>query len=141
MEVISLNSRLKTARVALNLTQTQFGKKLGVAAAAISKIEKGVNALTDQMILAICRAYPINEVWLRTGTGSMFAEKNADIIEQLAQEYDLDELDKRILEAFLKLPAARRAIATDFVVSLTNSLESENAESAENPKLDPAKKA
>ncbi len=131
-----MNSRLKTARVALNLTQTQFGKKLGVAAAAISKIEKGVNALTDQMILAICRAYPINEVWLRTGTGSMFAEKNADIIEQLAQEYDLDELDKRILEA-----SARRAIATDFVVSLTNSLESENAESAENPKLDPAKKA
>ena len=66
--------RVKELRKALNFTLDKFGGKLGVQKAAISKIEKGENNLTEQMLLSICREFNVNEEWLRNGTGEMFAE-------------------------------------------------------------------
>ena len=66
--------RVKELRKALNFTLDKFGGKLGVQKAAISKIEKGENNLTEQMFLSICREFNVNEEWLRNGTGEMFAE-------------------------------------------------------------------
>ena len=45
----------------LNYTLDKFGGKLGVQKAAISKIEKGENNLTEQMLLSICREFSVNE--------------------------------------------------------------------------------
>lgn len=66
--------RVKELRKALNYTLDKFGGKLGVQKAAISKIEKGENNLTEQMLLSICREFSVNEEWLRNGTGEMFIE-------------------------------------------------------------------
>lgn len=54
----------------------KFGKRLGVGASAISKLESGERNLTDQMFVSICREFDVNEEWLRTGEGSMFREKS-----------------------------------------------------------------
>ncbi|NSG14206.1 helix-turn-helix transcriptional regulator [Blautia producta] len=66
--------RVKELRKTLNYTLDKFGGKLGVQKAAISKIEKGENNLTEQMLLSICREFSVNEEWLRNGTGEMFTE-------------------------------------------------------------------
>ena len=50
-----MNERLKAIRKKLSLSQEAFGKKLGVTGTAISRIEIGNRAITEQMILAICR--------------------------------------------------------------------------------------
>lgn len=47
-------SRVKEIRKALGLTLDEFGGKLGVTKQTISRIENGVNGLTDQMIKSIC---------------------------------------------------------------------------------------
>ena len=62
----------------LNQTLEEFGSKLGVTKVAISNIEKGNRALTDQMAKSISREFGVREEWLRTGEGDMFAELDLD---------------------------------------------------------------
>lgn len=66
-----MNNRFKELRRHLNMNQDSFGKRLGVTAPAISKIESGDRQPSEQVILSICREFGVNEVWLRTGEGEM----------------------------------------------------------------------
>lgn len=68
-----MNERLKELRKSLNLTLKDFGKHLGVTDAAISRLEKGERNLTEQMLLAVCREFNVNEDWLRYGVGDMYS--------------------------------------------------------------------
>ncbi|MDR3114441.1 MAG: helix-turn-helix domain-containing protein [Treponema sp.] len=67
-----MKSRLTTLRKTLELTKSKFAERLGLTYPAISLIESGKNALTDQNINLICLTFKVNETWLRTGRGSMF---------------------------------------------------------------------
>lgn len=98
-----MNNRLKAARKALHLTQREFGERIGVQDTAISKIEGGANNLTDQMILAICRAFSINEEWLRSGKGEMFVENDDTLLAELVNEYGLDGVDAKILDTYIRM--------------------------------------
>lgn len=69
------NDRIKEVRRAKNLTLEKFGERVGVQKSAISKIEHGENAVSDQIRLAVCREFDVNEHWLRTGEGEMFIQK------------------------------------------------------------------
>lgn len=66
-----MNNRIKEIRKSKNLTLEKFGERLGVGKTAISKLERGENNLTDQMLKSICREFDVDEHWLRTGEGSM----------------------------------------------------------------------
>lgn len=77
-----MKERIKSVRKALNLTQENFGEKLGVRKTAISKLENGENNLTEQMQKLICNEFNVNEEWLRTGNGEMFNQMDRD--EELA---------------------------------------------------------
>lgn len=72
------NERVKEVRKALRLTQEKFGERIGVKKNTISQIESGINGVTDQLRLAVCREFNVNEDWLRTGEGSMFVEPDED---------------------------------------------------------------
>lgn len=69
-----MNSRIRELRKTLGLTLEKFGEPLGVTKTAISRLENGVNGITDQMVKSICREYNVNEEWLVNGTGEMFSE-------------------------------------------------------------------
>ena len=71
-----MNNRIKQIRKdeRVNLSQEAFGKKIGLTGAAISLIESGDRGITDQVILSICRAFGVNEDWLRTGNGEPFRD-------------------------------------------------------------------
>lgn len=75
---LTQGERVKELRKALNCTLDKFGGKLGVQKSAISKIEKGENNLTEQMLISICREFNANENWLRNGEGEMFSEVPAE---------------------------------------------------------------
>ena len=77
-----MNSRLKDIRKALRLTQKEFAARLGITDSGISRLEKGQNQLTDQLIRAICREYKVTRrqssmncvnsmIWM-TSIGSCF---------------------------------------------------------------------
>ena len=102
-----LNTRLKAIRKSVSLSQEEFGKKLGITGAAISKIESGNRNVTEQMTLAIIREFDVNEQWLRTGEGEMFLIKTRD--EEIASfigtllKKDDDTFKKRLISALSKL--------------------------------------
>ena len=70
--------RVKEIRKALGLTLEKFGEKLGVKKSALSKIERGENGVSDQMLKSICREFNVNEIWLRTGEGEMFSSAEGE---------------------------------------------------------------
>ena len=112
-----MKDRIKQIRKSLNLTQEAFGGKLGVRKTAISKLEKGENNLTEQMVKLICSEFNVNETWLRTGDGEPFSKldddkKIASVLEKVLSNDDdfikrtmlaLAELDKSQLDAIKTL--------------------------------------
>ena len=77
------NERVKEVRKTLGLTLEKFGDRLGIKKAAVSKIEKGENSLTDANIKAICREFSVDYMWLTTGEGQMFVETDDDFFERI----------------------------------------------------------
>lgn len=77
------NERVKELRKTLGLTLEKFGDRLGIKKAAVSKIEKGENSLTDANIKAICREFSVDYMWLTTGEGEMFVETDDDFFERI----------------------------------------------------------
>ena len=103
----TINERLKLLRKREGLNQADFAARLGVRNTAISRYESGERALSEQMILAVCREYGISDEWLRTGTGKMEAEKTTDAkaaaIMDVAREFRLDESDQMWLKVLLEI--------------------------------------
>ena len=66
-----MHERIRKLRKTLELTQQEFGKRIGMKRNSIALIEGGRNT-SEQTIFAICREFNVNEEWLRTGNGKMF---------------------------------------------------------------------
>lgn len=76
-----MNERLKELRNKLNLTQEEFGKKIGSARNTIANYETGNRNPSNAIITSICREFNVNEAWLRTGEGgedNMFTKVSED---------------------------------------------------------------
>jgi transcriptional regulator with XRE-family HTH domain len=92
-----MQERIKQIRLYLKLTQEEFGARIGLTNASISRIESGSTVTTEQTIRSICREYNVNEAWLRTGEGEMF------------KTYDrAQELEALINDRFANRPAEFR---------------------------------
>lgn len=70
-----MNERIKKLRQALNLSQDEFGKRLGVTRGAITNIELNKVEPKPLFVDLICREFNASENWIRTGEGEMFVEK------------------------------------------------------------------
>lgn len=98
-----MHERLKELRKALGLNQEDFGAALGVTNAAICAIEAGRRNVSNQMFMAVCREYNVNEEWLRDGTGTMFNEltKQEKAARLVGQAFATD--NQFIIDAFVAL--------------------------------------
>lgn len=68
-----MEARLKAVRKATGLTQQEFADRLGIKRGAVANYEIGRNDPIDAVISLICREFGVNETWLRTSEGEMFA--------------------------------------------------------------------
>ncbi len=64
-----MNERIRQLRKDLNLTQTEFGNRLGIKQTTVAGYETGGRAPIDAVVSLICREFNVNEEWLRTGKG------------------------------------------------------------------------
>ena len=110
--------RVKQLRAELNLTLEKFGDRVGVGKAAISKIEKNENRLSDQMIKAICREFNVNYDWLVYGEGEMFSELPKTILDELCRVYDLDEIDRKLIQEYIKMSKESRRVLKDYIMRI-----------------------
>lgn len=96
--------RVKEIRKALGLTLDKFGEKVGVKKQTVSRIENGVNNVTDQMVLSICREFNVNYDYLINGEGEMFDDLPQTVLDELCAQYDLDDLDRTLVEMYIEMP-------------------------------------
>ncbi len=67
-----VNNRLKQVRLALKLSQRNFGNLIGLAGSTINDIEHGKYNLPDRIAFLICYKCNVNEEWFFKGNGEMF---------------------------------------------------------------------
>ena len=72
---MSVASRTKELRKALDLTQQQFADRLGITRGAVSNWDFGRSDPSDSAISLICREFNVREAWLRDGEGEMLESK------------------------------------------------------------------
>lgn len=114
--------RVNEVRKSLGLTLEKFGEKLGVTKTTISRIEKGVNNLTDQMAISICREYNVNYDYLMYGEGEMFDDLPQTIVDELRAQYDLNDFDKALVEMYVSLPAGSRERIKEYMKQLVKKV-------------------
>lgn len=110
-----IGERIKDVRKAVKLTQTQFAEKLGTVQNTITGYETGRREPSNQVIALICREFRVNEVWLRTGEGEMFAPTPTSLVDKLCEEYGLGRTAHVMLETFVTLPEEARAVIVDYI--------------------------
>lgn len=100
---MTIGERIKKVRRSLDLTQQEFCGRIGLKRNSISLIESGSRNTSDQTIYSICREFSVNEEWLRTGEGEMFAPKASNALDALAKERGLSHGAYIAIEKFLNL--------------------------------------
>lgn len=102
-----MHERIKQIRKALNLTQEEFGKRIGYTRGAVTNIELQKVEPKPLMLDLICREFNVNEQWLRTGEGEMFVQHSRD--EEIARFFgevlkdEKSDFRRRLIHALSKL--------------------------------------
>lgn len=103
-----IHERLKTLRKELGLTQQEFAERINLRRNSIAQIELGYRNPSGAVLALICKTFNVNETWLRTGEGEMFAKAPTDIVGEVAEKLGLNEFEQLILNAYVKLPKQLR---------------------------------
>ncbi len=74
-----MKNRIKQIRKDAGLTQEQFAQKIGVSRNTIATYETSDRTPIAAVILSICREFNVNELWLRTGAGDIYANSNPNL--------------------------------------------------------------
>ena len=97
-----MQDRFKTIRQHFGLSQSQFAKSIDKTCGFVSGVERGKNGLSQDAVRKICAMYGINESWLVSGEGQMFAEGR-----------EVLEADKENAGARIKLIRKREKLAQE----------------------------
>jgi len=116
-----LNTRVKQIRKILKLSQEEFASRLGITAAGISRIESGKRNLTEQMLIHICKEFNVNEDWLRNGKGEIFKQFPNAAMKELIQQYQLDELDMKIISEYILLDENKRRVIKEYIMKIADN--------------------
>ena len=112
------NERIKLLREALELSQEEFGKRIGSARNTIANYELGRRNPSNTVLNAICRTFRVNYFWLTEGKGDMFTGTPESVVDEIAEDYNLDDIDKKIIEEYLELSADQRQVLKEYLKSI-----------------------
>lgn len=109
-----MKERIKELRKTLGLTMEKFGEQLGVKKNTVSQWESGTNALSDQMLKAICNVNwngkYVNEEWFRGNSEEMFKTDPGNELKALAEKYQVSDREYAFLEKFFSLEPSSRKV-------------------------------
>ena len=115
---MSTSERLRQLRKDLGMSQEEFGRRIGVSNTAISKLAKNERNLTELTAKSICREFRVNYFWLTEGKGDMFTGTPESVVDEIAEDYNLDDIDKKIIEKYLELSADQRQVLKEYLKSI-----------------------
>lgn len=103
----------------LKLSQEEFAQKLGTTRSVIKNIE--LNALKrpeqkEPLYKLICREFNVNYFWLTEGIGNdPFVGLPESALDEIVEEYKLDDLDKQLIIEYLNLKPDARSVIKEYI--------------------------
>lgn len=116
---MELSDRIMELRQHLELSQEDFGKRIGLSRFAISNYESGKRNLPDRVLKDICREFSVDYFWLTEGIGEPFLGLPDMIIDDLVVQYGLDEDDRAIIMNYIRADKSVRAGIKTFIMGFT----------------------
>lgn len=113
--MLDIVDRFIAVRKSSKLSQTEFGARVGVGIGVIKNIESRKVPPKDLFLKQICKEYHVDYIWLTTGEGEMFLNDTELLINELSEDFKLDELDRKIIETYLKLSHEDRMVLKNFL--------------------------
>lgn len=107
---MELHERIKLIRKEhLKMSQDAFGSALGVSRDVVNNWECGRVDIKDYVLKLICKTFRVSYAWLSEEQGDPFVSVPDIILDDVAEEYELDEEDRLLMEEYAKLPPDVRA--------------------------------
>ena len=113
-----LNERISYIIESLGMKKTAFAERLNVSQAFVSQLCSGAKQPSERTLLDICREFRINYLWLTEGKGDMFTSTPESVVDELAEDFKLDDIDKKIIEKYLELSDSQRAVIKEYIKSI-----------------------
>ena len=102
---MELHERIKHIRKErLKMSQDAFGNALGVSRDVVNNWERGRVDIKDYVLKLICKTFRVSYAWLSEEQGDPFVSVPDIILDDVAEEYGLDEEDRLLMEEYAKLP-------------------------------------
>lgn len=121
---MTVGERVKYIRKDLKMSQEKFGNTLGVTRDVINNIERDRNKGNSETILRlICKTHRVNYFWLTEETGEPYIGIPGIIIDEVIEEYHLDEQDKKIIEEYVKLDPKIRQVFKDYIKNVMQRIQ------------------
>lgn len=127
-----MKDRIRKLRKALDLTQREFAERIGMKPNTIATYEMGRAFPSDPSINNICKEFDVNEEWLRTGEGKMFAPKASNALDALAKERGLSREAYIVIEKFLNLKPELQEGIISYVLDVADDINGAAAWQARN---------
>ena len=128
--IMEMHERIRDLRKNhLQLSQTAFGKKLGVSRSVINNIELNTLARPDQklsLIKLMCKEFNVREEWLLDGMEPIFIQTPSSIMEQLREEFHLDPFAYSFVYEYLKLDEKKRNLFQCFFYNVLTGMNAGN---------------
>lgn len=119
-----LGKRLREVRKALKLSQDEFGARLGFTRGVVTNSELERAAIRPLYIQQVCKEFGVNYDWLMTGTGEMFENlSDGVLLDEIAANYNLNQKDIAIVQAYLELSTEERQILKKFISVMAKKID------------------
>ena len=115
MALILCCKEVKEVRETFGLSLEAFGERIGISKTSVSRLEKNERNPSEQTIKSICREFNINYAWLKEGLGEMISSLPDTLLDQVADEYHLDDLDKKIVKSYMQLTEEKRKVIKEYL--------------------------
>lgn len=131
-----MNTRIKDARESAGLSQRKLAELISVNNSLIALMETGKRNPTPRTLRDIANVCGVRLEWLRDGELPMRPEESdqddsASILDELAREYDLTDMDRMVIEAYLSLPERYREGVVKYAEAISERIREEDERKGE----------
>jgi transcriptional regulator with XRE-family HTH domain len=96
----TVNDRIKELRLALQISQRQFAKRIFASQSLLDELELSHRNVNDRIIHLISSQFKVNIEWLKTGEGEMFFDTPPDVrLEHIIEIFN--KLDRTLQDYLL----------------------------------------
>lgn len=122
-EKMEMCERIRTIRESMKMSRAAFGKEIGVSGDTVNNLERGRIEIKEHYINLICRTFNINYFWLMEEKGDMLISPPDILLQEAVDKYELDDLEKTIVEEFVKLDKDSRKAIKNYLLKIFQNTE------------------